>query len=126
MHGIYHASKPPVLDLLISDTSNPRSLAYQLERLDDHFASIETKRSLDAQALSPAQKALLPLNTALQLFNAVHAAGNQPDLFNFLETTVSQLEATATAIDLAYFSHALPARSIEPMPWRPDSTAEIE
>ncbi|MGZ5713658.1 MAG: circularly permuted type 2 ATP-grasp protein [Caldimonas sp.] len=92
----------PVLDMLVRDVANPRSLAFQAKGLADYIAKIEaTQGSFAAATLAPGHAALL----------ALKPADLDPDSAT-LSRTIEQLQRAAYAvsddISLKFFSHAVP------------------
>jgi uncharacterized alpha-E superfamily protein len=65
------AARVPVLDLVLLNDSNPRSLAFQLERIVGHIAALPNPRS-DRRALPAAE-------TAMTLIREVHALRRERD-----------------------------------------------
>lgn len=58
------AARPPAVDLVVLDPFNPRSVAYQVERINEHLAAVPPY--LGDGLLSPPQKAALALATKLR------------------------------------------------------------
>jgi uncharacterized circularly permuted ATP-grasp superfamily protein/uncharacterized alpha-E superfamily protein len=63
------AARAPVVDLTTLDPFNPRSVAYQVDRIDEHLATLPPYRS--DGPLSLPQKAALALATKLRTMDAV-------------------------------------------------------
>jgi uncharacterized alpha-E superfamily protein len=61
------ASRTPAVDLVVLDPFNPRSVAYQVERIDTHLAGVPPY--LGDGMLSPPQKVALALATKLRTAN---------------------------------------------------------
>lgn len=123
-----------VLDLVLLDTSNPRSLAYQLDRLSEDIDDLPRPR---ARRLSAEQRLVLESSTRLSLADTAELAGavipspgtveagsasaasspvDQPGdrraaLALFLAETRSLLAETADAIDTNHFTHLAPQRA---------------
>jgi uncharacterized alpha-E superfamily protein len=57
------AARAPVVDLAVLDPGNPRSVAYQIERLEEHLAALPGRGSNGR--LSPLQQIVTPIATAL-------------------------------------------------------------
>jgi uncharacterized circularly permuted ATP-grasp superfamily protein/uncharacterized alpha-E superfamily protein len=92
----------PVLDMVVRDDANPRSLAFQVKGLGDYIAKIEAIHGRFAsETLAPAQAALRGLK-AIDL-------DPESDL---LARTIAQLQRAAYAasddISMKFFSHAVP------------------
>lgn len=105
----------PVLDLLLLDESNPRSLAHQLMIIEKHVARLS---NADAQASRPPeQRVALRALTAVQLAQiddlvATPTAGHRKPLANLIERTRADLNDLARTIADAYFTHVLPAQHL--------------
>jgi uncharacterized alpha-E superfamily protein len=63
------AARAPVVDLVMLDPFNPRSVAYQVDRIDEHLAALPPH--LADGPLSLPQKAALALATKLRTMDAV-------------------------------------------------------
>ena len=105
----------PVLDLLMSDEANPRSLAFQLQDLFEHCRYLSDRPSgtgwpfLKQRRLEEAASSLLSADVGILC---------QPDASNFREQldhelagTGAALPALSDAITHVYFSHAEMERS---------------
>ncbi|MBM4363850.1 MAG: alpha-E domain-containing protein, partial [Deltaproteobacteria bacterium] len=106
----------PVLDLLVTDESNPRSLAYQLVKLDEHVKSLPraTRDPLRPEevrlvlgALSRVQ--LLDVH-ALAPETAIDAPASLAGVLGDLARTALTL---ADALTRAYLTHAEPSQSVD-------------
>jgi uncharacterized circularly permuted ATP-grasp superfamily protein/uncharacterized alpha-E superfamily protein len=62
------AATAPVIDLIVLDPNNPRSIAYQLDRIEAHLAALP-KRNADGR-LSPLQQIAVSIATALRTADA--------------------------------------------------------
>ena len=62
------AARAPVIDLVMLDPNNPRSVAYQLDRIEAHLAALP-RRSADGR-LSPPQQIAASLATRLRTADA--------------------------------------------------------
>jgi uncharacterized circularly permuted ATP-grasp superfamily protein/uncharacterized alpha-E superfamily protein len=63
------AARAPVVDLVTLDPHNPRSVAYQLDRVEQHLAALPQQRS-DGR-LSPPRQLVVSMTTALLTADAV-------------------------------------------------------
>ncbi len=110
-----HAQLETLLDLLVMDADNPRSLAYQLDQLQ---VDVRLRRTLDREPnLSEPERLVLELSTALRLADTAQLArsredGTHPDLEDFLARIMELLRRTADAIDRDCFVHLLPLHSL--------------
>ena len=102
-----------VLDLLLLDEANPRSVAYQLARLLEHIEHLPGSRSLIRR---PAEARIaISLLTAVQLaevreFMAANSEGWRANLENLLNRLTSELRLLSETLTRQYFSQAVPAR----------------
>jgi len=100
----------PVLDLLMNEQANPRSLAFQIQDLLEHCRSLSGR---PAGAVWPFSKQRRLEEAAGALFSADVRALCQPDeggmrepLDQLLAATGAALPALSDAITNVYFSHA--------------------
>jgi uncharacterized alpha-E superfamily protein len=103
----------PVLDLLLSDETNPRSLVFQLAALEQHLAHVRgggAERTLD-ERLALAALARVRLGDVAELCEV--AAGKRLKLAELLARTLGDLPALSDALTRSYLSHAGEARRIE-------------
>ena len=106
-----------VLDVLLSDETNPRSLAYQLERLQRNLARLPRPRL--GMKLSVEEKLVLEATTQLRLIDLQAIAKATPDaghqklleLITFIE---GRLMTASETLNHFYFSHAQGARQLMP------------
>ncbi len=110
-----HAQLQTLLDLLVFDGDNPRSVAYQLDQL---AVDVRLIPRLDrGPRLSEAQRLVLETSTALGLAESAQLArtqgdGIRSDLDEFLTNILELLSRTADAIDRDHFVHQLPQHSL--------------
>ena len=100
---------PTVLDLLLADETNPRSLAFQLNALADHVAHLpreegETGPGREAQKVARVQQ-LLQQADLLALAEA-DPAGRTPRLQGVLAELANLLQGVSDLVTHHYFSHA--------------------
>jgi uncharacterized alpha-E superfamily protein len=110
-----HGQLETLLDMLLLDDGNPRSLAFTLARLTE---------SIDATAIGPGdrrlreeQRLLLEASTCVRLAETAELAtegvdGHRPSLDAFLAEVHEKLRETADAVDRGHFLHLLPQRSL--------------
>ncbi len=108
-----HAQLETILDLLMLDADNPRSLAYQVDRLADDVRRLPAPSR--GARLSPSELLVLETSTALRLADTAALAapdpdGARPELGAFLQRIIGLLRRTSDAIDAESFVHALPQR----------------
>jgi len=109
-----HLQPAPVLDLLVCDDANPRSLAFQLRVVREH---VEALPRAGGEALPGA-----PERLALGLFSDARlvdvrqiaqedAQGASPTLKDFLRTAARDLAALSEALGQVYFAHGAVEKS---------------
>jgi uncharacterized alpha-E superfamily protein len=93
-----------VLDLLLIDEANPRSIVFQLARLTEHIEQLPESKSLTRRP--PEAKILLRLLTSVQLADVVELAN--PDLLQpFLQKAGADLRQLSERLTRPYFNHAV-------------------
>lgn len=105
-----HAQLETVLDLLLLDGGNPRSLAYQLDRLTEDLDVLPLH---SGPRLREEQRLVLEAFTALRLANPAalvreHEDGGRPELEAFLDQMLGLLRQTGEAVDRTHFVHISP------------------
>ena len=103
-----------LLDLLLLDAGNPRSLAYQLERLT---ADLDALPANAERRLRAEQRLVLEASTALRLADpaslvAEQDDGTRPALDAFLSQLRDKLLDAAEAVNSTHFTHHLPVFSL--------------
>ena len=102
-----------VLDLLLLDEANPRSVAYQLVRLREHIEQLPQSRALIRRP--PEARIATSLLTAVQLaevadFVRRDAEGRRANLEKLLSRLTSELGLLSETLTRQYFSQAVPTR----------------
>ena len=97
----------PVLDLLLVDESNPKSLAFQFNRLADHVAQLP--RQSDRRFASPEERMTLEMLTAVRLVDLTGlgcetGGASTAPLAAFLESMEKRLKDFAQQISAHYLS----------------------
>jgi uncharacterized circularly permuted ATP-grasp superfamily protein/uncharacterized alpha-E superfamily protein len=97
----------PVLDMLVADLENPRSLAHQLEMIRDH---VEVLSQLRGPLLGEDQRLAIAAFSAVRTADigqlaTWHPDGSWPLLEQLVEFLQSQLFALGNAVSQRYFSH---------------------
>jgi uncharacterized alpha-E superfamily protein len=105
----------PVLDLLLADETNPRSLVFQLAALAQDIDQLP--HNLVLAERSSEQRLILMALTAVRLADIDRLAwpdpaGNRTVLAKLLETLEENLPALSDMITSHYLSHLLPARHL--------------
>jgi uncharacterized circularly permuted ATP-grasp superfamily protein/uncharacterized alpha-E superfamily protein len=103
---------PPVIDLLLCDGTNPRAMAFQLERIADHVAALPRA----AQALpTPAERLALGAFTWVRLVDPQELAredeaGERSHLAHVMDHLSSDLTLLSDTVTTQYLSHATTTR----------------
>lgn len=99
----------PVIDLLLSDESNPRSIAYQIARLQEETSRLPGNSSGEA-AFSPLDRELMRVLTDLRLANvevlAETVGYNRENLVKLVDEEIRNVERIAETISRLYLNHA--------------------
>ncbi|MDO3379250.1 circularly permuted type 2 ATP-grasp protein [Geoalkalibacter halelectricus] len=109
---------PTVLELILMDPHHPRSLAFQLDCLQQHIA--ELPRAQPSQRLGAEERCILEAYTRVRLADAAELAkveedaGIAPALDDLLAAQTESLWCLSDLITSAYFSHSLPAQQLSP------------
>ncbi len=103
----------PVLDLLLVDDSNPRSIGFQIAAIERHIDNLP--RDPDRAGLTKKQRIIRQLRTHLQVSDIEALATRDKsdrhgELAALLDTLAAQLPALSERIAHIYFSHAEVAR----------------
>jgi uncharacterized circularly permuted ATP-grasp superfamily protein/uncharacterized alpha-E superfamily protein len=104
-----------VLDLLLADETNPRSLAFQLLALSDDIENLP--RETASASRSPEQRIMLSALTALRLaeveqLSQVDAQGDRPLLEQLLGRLATDLPALSDSVTRSYLSHLQASRHL--------------
>ena len=102
-----HVALLPLLDLLIADTSNPRSIAYQLELIRVHIRELS---SLPRNGQLPEQILSTELVHYVEEFDlrqvlARNPAGEREKLDGFLRAITDKVQELSTLITERYLAH---------------------
>jgi len=103
-----------VVDLLLTDETNPRSVAFQVMTLADHIThlpnDLETARPSREQFLVTAMMSDLRLADVQSLCDQRDRRGNRSDLSRFLIRQETHANELSQALAGKYFSHAVLTR----------------
>lgn len=106
---------PAVIDLLLTDDTNPRSIAFQIAAIVDHIEALPHDR--DQATLTREQYLVVAMTSQLQLAD-VHGlcsqrnrSGRRMELARFVEMLENRTYEVSEALARKYFSHVLPTRS---------------
>lgn len=108
-----------VIDLLLLDGSNPRSVTFQLDRLSDHLAALP--RNAESEGLSDEQQLLTRLHAKLDLADLTTLVARsdgddrRPVLRALMTETEADLAAISDTVTSRYFSHAEPLAKAGPI-----------
>ena len=105
----------PVLDLLLTDDTNPRAIVYQLAELAKHVEHLPRDHAMPS--LSPAQRLVMTMLTTLRLADVeTLCQSSRHGRRSPLEAVLSQLSvdlpAFSDTITSHYLSHAEPTRHL--------------
>jgi uncharacterized circularly permuted ATP-grasp superfamily protein/uncharacterized alpha-E superfamily protein len=110
-----HGQLETLLDMLLLDEGNPRSLAFALAQLTDNLDALPTQPT--DRRLREDQRLLLEASTWVRLADTAELATedderHRPQLDAFLAALHEKLLATADAVDRDHFLHLPPQRSL--------------
>ena len=105
----------PVIDLLLTDDTNPRSLAYQLVLLADHVERLPRNQTQPLLALD--QRLAIGLLHDIRMIDVpmlvdLHARGQSAPLVELLTVLEDRLPKLSDAINHQYLIHAGPAQQL--------------
>jgi len=105
----------PVLDLVLADDSNPRSLAFQLRRLDEHLAALP--RRPGELTVLPVSQIANDLTAVVRMFDRGDAIRQNEGLplsmlRDLLDESAHGLRALSNAVTRAYFTHVPAAQAL--------------
>lgn len=99
----------PVIDLLLSDESNPRSVAYQIAKLRKASKHLPGNNQSEA-TFSPLDRELMRVLAELRLANIEQLAetvnNNRENLIKLLDEQISSIERISEIVTRLYLSHA--------------------
>jgi len=103
----------PLIDLLVIDETNPRSIGFQLAALEDHVAHLPQDSS--SPVLSGEQRAVMAATSLVRLADvsalaATDAEGGRPQLGQLLVRLDGSLRAMSESITHHYLVHSTPRR----------------
>ena len=120
----YGIKIPELLELVIYDENNPRSLAYQLSRLEEHVANLPqqngsgNRTELERLALEAAT--LVRLADVNRLALADEDSNKRETLDNFLNVLSTRLPALSDALTATYFRVTETPHQLVQLRTRPD------
>jgi uncharacterized circularly permuted ATP-grasp superfamily protein/uncharacterized alpha-E superfamily protein len=98
------AAPAPVIDLVMLDPNNPRSVAYQVDRIETHLAALPMRQP--AGRLSPVQQIAAAIATRFRIGNAGHIDERQ------IVEIEADLMRLSEAIAATYLTHNEPAPAV--------------
>ena len=103
-----------VLDLLISDADNPRSLIHQLERLDEHLSALPGASQDEPTSAQHRVDAALALASSIDTaaVATVTSGGDRPALRSLLNALASELAGAAADLEAEHFTRQLPQLAV--------------
>jgi uncharacterized alpha-E superfamily protein len=111
-----HLQLPLVLDLLMMDPTNPRSLAFQAERLLNWVRLLPKKENTNQlskqERLATEAYTMLHLSEAECLLEVDEETASLPHLDAFLEKMYGLLSAIPVAVSKSYFLHSLEQKQL--------------
>jgi uncharacterized alpha-E superfamily protein len=109
----------PVVDLLVTDETNPRSVIFQLQALADHFPHLphDVSRGEAQGGRATADRIVVGAVARLQGVDlnalcTLDAQGRRPALAALLEAIARDLPALSDALSGQYLSHAMVSRQL--------------
>jgi len=105
----------PIVDLLLTDNTNPRSVLFQVETIGHH---VEALPNQTAAFVTRAEKRVLTLRTRLIAADIEEATGGQGEALRQLVRDATELVwQLSDDIAATWFSHAAPSRSLTVPAW---------
>ncbi len=107
---------PTVLELVLMDQNHPRSLAYQLNRLQKHIADLPHNQV--SQRLTEDERCILEAYTELRLADSAKLSqdckeqGFRQELDDLLARQAASLWRLSDVITSTYFSHSQPTQQL--------------
>ncbi len=105
----------PVVDLLLTDDTNPRSLAFQVDALMDHFKRLPGRTGV---VRTSAERRLIALQSKLLTADIEQVcAGDGSGLRALLEESVEMIWQFSDEVARTWFAHMSPSRALSPPAW---------
>ena len=106
---------PAVLDLLLTDATNPRSVAYQLQVTVEHVSQLP--RDVESALPSQPERLAIGAQTWMRLLDPSlicrrDESGKRSELQHILDHLASDIGVLSGALASHYFSHAAASRSL--------------
>ncbi len=105
----------PVIDLLLTDDSNPRSVIYQIQALGEHIEALPPLP--DSEVNNPQRRLLLSASNSIELAElsqlcTIDEAGERPELQQLLQHLGTVLPALSDSLSNTYLNHAHVSRHL--------------
>jgi uncharacterized circularly permuted ATP-grasp superfamily protein/uncharacterized alpha-E superfamily protein len=105
----------PVLDLLLTDETNPRSVAFQLTEVETHIRELPRARNLPSR--SEEERMLIRALTRVRLAEieklcVTAVDGTRPGLEKHLQALLEELPALSDTLSRGYLSHSVPMQAL--------------
>ena len=97
---------PAVLDLLLADETNPRSLAFQAKALADHASNLPRETGGVAARESQHAETLRTMLNKADFSALGQWGGHTPEVRELLSRILNELRGLSDSINQQYFSHA--------------------
>jgi uncharacterized alpha-E superfamily protein len=105
----------PVVDLLLTDTTNPRSVAFQVELAKDHLRRLPGQQGI---VRGRAERRVIALESSLLTADIEQAcAGDGAGLRQLLEEATVLFWQLSDEISATWFSHLSKERAVSPPHW---------
>jgi uncharacterized circularly permuted ATP-grasp superfamily protein/uncharacterized alpha-E superfamily protein len=105
----------PVVDLLLTDTTNPRSVAFQVELAKDHLRRLPGQQGV---VRGRAERRMIALESILLTADIEQAcAGDGAGLRQLLEDALNLFWQLSDDISATWFSHLSKERAVSPPHW---------
>jgi uncharacterized alpha-E superfamily protein len=106
---------PPVLDLVLMDETNPRSVGFQFRALAEHVRQLPVKSPATSE--NAETQLVLQIQGRLRLADVealamLDAQGVRSHLDGFLERTLAQLLELSDSVTRTYLTHTVPSRPL--------------
>ncbi len=108
----------PVVDLLLTDHTNPRAVAFQANQIAEHVTNLP--REAVGALLTPAERLATHLQSTVRLAdpNELCKADAGHALMELLDDLAGTLAALSEAVTTAWLTHIAPSRAFAREDWR--------
>ena len=104
----------PLLDLLIADYTNPRSIAFQLELINEHIRELSHLPRLGqlTEQIQSEELVRFVEDFNLSMITGIDAVGNRPNLSEYLQRVIDMVQDLSVLINDRYLSHVQPTHNL--------------